>query len=93
MSDNVSENVELGHLPQQPQECCEEDHQEGELDEDDEEGKEEEKMSLLGEEDSLSCPPVQIVIADRHRSGEDRQNNIHCSNLSAGHTMGENCTK
>jgi len=69
MSDNVSENVELGHLPQQPQECCEDDHQEGELDEDDEEGKEEEKMSLLGEEDSLSCPPVQIVIADRHRSG------------------------
>jgi len=65
MSDNVSENVELGHLPQQPQECCEDDHQEGEC----EEAKEEEKMSLLGEEDSLSCPPVQIVIADRHRLG------------------------
>jgi len=69
MSDNVSDNVELGHLPQQPQECCEDDHQEGDLDEDDEESKVEEKMSLLLEVDSLSCPPVQIVIADRHRSG------------------------
>eukprot|EP00092_Neocalanus_flemingeri_P083174 GFUD01104354.1.p1 GENE.GFUD01104354.1~~GFUD01104354.1.p1 ORF type:complete len:317 (-),score=126.24 GFUD01104354.1:63-1013(-) len=66
MSRNVSENVELGQLTEQPQECYEDGHQEDECEKEDlKEGREEE-MSLLGEEDGVSSPPVQIVTAARH---------------------------
>jgi len=67
MSCNVSENVELGRLTPTEKETCEDDPSQEEEDEDEKEGKEEE-MSLLGVEDSEACPPVQIVISDRHSS-------------------------
>lgn len=67
MSCNVSENVELGRLNPTEKETCEDDPSQEEEEEDEKEGKEEE-MSLLGVEDSEVCPPVQIVISDRHSS-------------------------
>ena len=71
MSGNVSENVELGQLPQ-PQECYADGHQEDECEKEDKE----EEMSLLGENDgAVSSPPVQIVVAARparHGSGEEQ---------------------
>ena len=75
MFGNVSENVELGQLPQ-PQECYEDGHQEDECEKEDKE----EEMSLLGENDgAVSSPPVQIVVAARHGSGEEQIINIHLS--------------
>eukprot|EP00092_Neocalanus_flemingeri_P070781 GFUD01086908.1.p1 GENE.GFUD01086908.1~~GFUD01086908.1.p1 ORF type:complete len:271 (+),score=113.33 GFUD01086908.1:134-946(+) len=69
MSLHVSENVQLEQLTEQPQECYEDGQKEDEGEKEDlKEGREEE-MSLLGEEDRLSCPPVQIITAARHTSG------------------------
>jgi len=86
MASNDSESLDLERLPEPDQQHDKQQEDKCEK-EDDKEGKEEE-MSLLGEEDGVSSPPLQIVMAARissvhqpHHShqveGSPNPHNIH----------------